>query len=516
LPTIGIPQNLPYSGVAQFVGRQAELERLHWQLQPGSPVAISAVSGMGGIGKTELALEYARQQCRADAYPGGICWLRAREDVGSQLISFARSLLNLTPPDDLELAEQVRWCWGRWREGAALLILDDVQDYAAVRSLLPPSESRFQVLMTTRSHLGSPVQDVQLDVLSEAEALELLRVLVQDDRIDQQLAQAQQLCDWLGYLPLGIELVGRYLAKKRDLSIAELQQRLQNKRLDAIALKQAEPGMTASLGVAAAFELSWQDLEESAQQVAAILSLFALVEIPWTLVEQCLPAMDAEDLEEIRDRALLGANLLKRVDQGMYQLHQLLREFFATKRSQRTDDPELQQQFYQMVIAEAERVKEKPERSLIKESTLVIAHLQAVIERLSNPEQAIGLATCSNWIAILYYSQGRYAEAEPLYVRSLSILQNQLPADHPYTARSSHNLAHLYDLQGRYREAESLYLQALPILSAKLEENHTHRQEATNNWRSFLQKVIQEQRTDELSDDPMTQAALQELQDTFD
>jgi hypothetical protein len=144
LPVVGIPQNLPYSGVTQFVGRQAELERLHQQLQPGSPVAITAVSGMGGIGKTELALEYARQQCRADAYPGGICWLRAREDVGSQIISFARSLLDLTPSDELELAEKVRWCWGRWPDGATLLILDDVQDYAEVRSLLPmPRCDRF-------------------------------------------------------------------------------------------------------------------------------------------------------------------------------------------------------------------------------------------------------------------------------------------------------------------------------------------------------------------------------------
>ena len=723
LPVVGIPQNLPYSGVTQFVGRQAELERLHQQLQPGSPVAISAVSGMGGIGKTELALEYARQRCRAEAYPGGICWLRAREDVGSQIISFARSLLNLTPPDDLELIEKVRWCWSRWRAGAALLILDDVQDYAEVRSLLPSPESRFKVLMTTRSHFGSPVQELQLDVLSEAEALELLRVLVQDDRVDQQLAQAQQLCDWLGYLPLGVELVGRYLAKKQDLSIAELLQRLQKKRLDAIAFKQAEPGMTASLGVAAAFELSWQDLEESAQQLAAVLSLFALVEIPWTLVEQCLPEVDAEELEEIRDRTLLGANLLKRVDQGMYQLHQLLKEFFAVKRSQRADDAELQQQFYQVVIAEAERVRDKPERSLIQESTIMIAHLQGAIDRMDRLEQTLDLAACLTWVAELYYTQGRYreaeplckrsleirqqhlgnnqlnvaeslnnlailyegqgryaeaeplfaralsireqqlgqdhpdvakslcnlanlyntqgrytdaepflirslsiweqqledahpnmaaslnnlallyanqgryaeaeplsvrslsiheqqlgtdhpdtavslmnlanvyrsqgrytdaelllqrslsiheqqlgtdhpnvasslnnlarvyrsqeryAEAEPLFLRAHSILQKQLPVDHPLTARVVSNLAQLYDLQGRYHEAESLYLQALPILSAKLKENHEWRQEATKNWRSFLQKVIQEHRTDELSDDRMTQDLLRKLRE---
>ena len=645
-----IIQNLPY-GSANFVGREAELEQIHQQLQQRSTVAISAISGMGGIGKTELALQYARQHCHEGSYPGGLCWLRAREDVGTQIISFVRSCLELTPPEDLELVEKVRWCWGRWREGAALLIFDDVQQYDDVAPFLPPQESRFKVLITTRSHFGSPVRELQLDVLSEAKAIELLRAIAtqgketKDPRFLQETGDLetgeleQQLCEWLGYLPLGIELVGRYLARKPDTSLATLWQRLQDKRLDAIAFKQAEPGMTASLGVVAAFELSWQTLDESAQRVAAVLSLFALVEIPWTLVEQCLPEVDAEELEEIRDRQLLGTNLLKRVDQGMYQLHQLLREFFAAKRSQRADEAALQQRFYQIVIAAAERVKEKPQRSLIQESTMMIAHLQAAMERLASPEQALDLATCLNWIAVFYHEQGRYAEAEPLYVRSLSIreqhlgqdhydvaeslnglatlhqwqgrygeaeplfvrslsireqqlgdnhpevssslnnlallyksqrrygeaeplylrsleikqrqlgedhpdvavslsnlarlycsqahysdaeplflrslsiLQNQLPAKHPLTARVESNLAYLYDLQGHYREAESLYLQSLPILSAKLEENHSWRQEASKNFRSLLQKAIQEQRTDELSDDPMTLSVLEDLQE---
>jgi len=72
-----ILQNLPY-GSENFVGREAELEQIHAQLQQRSTVAISALSGMGGIGKTELALQYARQHCREGDYPGGICWVRAR------------------------------------------------------------------------------------------------------------------------------------------------------------------------------------------------------------------------------------------------------------------------------------------------------------------------------------------------------------------------------------------------------------------------------------------------------
>ena len=347
--------------------------------------------------------------------------------------------------------------------------------------------------------------------------------------------------------------------------------------------------------------------------------------------------MKAEELEDLRDQGLLGVNLLKRVDRGMYQLHQLLKEFFASKREQRADVEELKRKFYEVVIAEAERVTEKPERSLLKESTIMITHLQAAIGQLARPEQVLNSLTCLFWIAELYYQQGRYAEAEPLYVRSLSIreqqlgrdhplvatslnnlaalynsrgryteaeplyvrsllireqqlgrdhplvaislnnlaniyrsqgryteaepllvrslsiweqqlgcdhpdvaislsnlaylyhwqgryteaerlflrsvstLQKQLPAAHPSSARILSNLALLYNLQGRYGEAESLYLQALPILSAKLEESHTWRQEAADQFRSLLQKAIQEHRTDELSDNPMTRSLLQEL-----
>ncbi|KAM3099751.1 tetratricopeptide repeat protein [Phormidesmis sp. 146-35] len=457
---------------------------LHEQLQQGDAgktIAISSIAGMGGIGKTELALQYALKHLESKTYLGGICWLRAREDVGLQIVLFARSRFNFSIPDDLELAQKVAWCWRKWEQKETLIVLDDVQAYEDVKPFLPPQRSQFKVLMTTRSRFGKPVQNYEIKVLSEEQSLELLRAIVEDSRVDQDLATAKQICEWLGYLPLGLELVGRYLAKKQDVSIELLWQRLQDKRLEARAFQQAEPGMTASLGVAAAFELSWQDLEESAQQLAAVLSLFALAEIPWTMVEQCLPDVDAEELEEIRDEALLGANLLKRVDQGMYQLHQLLREFFAAKREQRTDAEELERKFYEVVIAEAERVRDKPERSLIKESTVMIAHLQAAIGLLTRPGQVLDLATCLNWIAELYYAQGRYSEAEPLLARSLSIRKQQLGAMHPDVATSLSNLAVLYKSQGRYSEAEPLYIRSLSIQEQQLGAMHPDVARGLNN-----------------------------------
>lgn len=109
-PQLGIPANLPLANQL-FVGREQALEELHLQVRSGELTAISSIKGMGGIGKTELALQYALKHLKAQDYPGGVCWLKAREDIGLQIVQFAREKLGMIPPDDRELMSQVEWCW---------------------------------------------------------------------------------------------------------------------------------------------------------------------------------------------------------------------------------------------------------------------------------------------------------------------------------------------------------------------------------------------------------------------
>ena len=203
-PPIGIPNNLPRSGVAKFVGRDDALLSLHQKLQEKERVAICAIAGMGGIGKTELALQYSLYH--QQTYTGGICWLQAGGvDVGIEIVRFAKTQLGLQPPDDWELQDQVSYCWRRWREGEVLVVLDDVRDYQEVESYLPPAELRFKVLITTRRQwLDESLEQLNLEVLSEDDSLELLVSFVGDKRIQREFNQAQQLCRDLGYLPLGI------------------------------------------------------------------------------------------------------------------------------------------------------------------------------------------------------------------------------------------------------------------------------------------------------------------------
>ena len=123
------------------------------------------------------------------------------------------------------------------------------------------------------------------------------------------------------------------------------------------------------------------------------------------------------------------------------------------------------------------------------------------------------VATSLNNLASLYESQGRYTEAEPLYTRALDIRERQLGADHPDVATSLNNLAYLYQAQGRYTEAEPLYLKALAILFEKLGDNHPNTQAGWQNFRLFLQAVMQVGQTGQLSDHPAAQDLLRQLRE---
>ncbi|MBW4528502.1 MAG: tetratricopeptide repeat protein [Phormidium tanganyikae FI6-MK23] len=521
-PRLETPQNLPRISDV-FVGRTEALETLHQQLQPGERMSISSVVGMGGIGKTELALQYAHQHLKAKNYPGGVCWLNARGDLGIQIVSFARTRLQLAIPEDIELPEQIRLCWREWQKDETLIVFDDVQAYTDIQPFLPPQKAQFRVLLTTRRNLGSFVRSYEIAVLTEDASLELLRLLVRDGRIDQDLDGAKQLCEWLGYLPLGLELVGRYLARKKGLSIAKLWKRLQEKRLAAKALLEAAPEMTASLGVAAAFELSWQELNQEAQRLAALLSLFALAEIPWSMVRSCLPESDEEELEDLRDDQLVNLSLLSFEREEVYQLHQLLREFFAAKRSLMPEDEEMKRSFCGVMVTIGQQIPYTMTLDTIKQFTPAIPHLKEVAttlnpwlldEVLITPSVRIArfyegqlefreaeewceycrviaaqrfgddhpnVATSLNNLAELYRLQGRYEDAEPLHKRALQIRQRQLEPDHLDVAQSLNNLALLHQLQGRYKDVEPLYRQALEIKQRQLGEDHSDVAVSLNN-----------------------------------
>ncbi|MBD2502824.1 tetratricopeptide repeat protein [Anabaena azotica] len=474
--------NLPLSSVVEFVGREAELQELHQLLQENQQVAIAAIAGMGGVGKTQLALQYANSHRLS--YQGGICWLSAPQDVGVQLEDFALSVLKLNPPpEDLgsNLVRRIKYYLNNWREGEVLLVIDNVTNYREeVRCYLESVPSRFKQLITTREKLQSPIVRLDLDVLTPLAAMQLLKSIVGRERLRREPLVARELCKRLGYLPLGLELVGRYLLGDKELSLAEMLQYLEKEGLNHEALKEVPQEMRVKLGVAAAFELSWRRLRENAQHLGCLLSLFAQAPIPWELVEGITINNEAQNWKQAR-RELLQLHLLQRKAEGVYQLHPLLREFFQYKLTGLEQAEEFKRALCQVMISIAKKIPNSPTLQQIKNFGPAIPHLTQVANDLIKFTSDDDLIWSFLGNARFYNGQGLYTKAEPWYYQCLEATKKRLGKEHPYVASSLNNLAGLYRDQGRYSEAEPLYSQALAMWRKLQGEEHPDVASSLNN-----------------------------------
>ena len=487
--------HIPYPGTPNFVGRSDELTIIHEKLhQENNAVAISAVSGMGGIGKTELAVKYAREYI--NDYPGGICWLNARDaNLAAGIIQFVQLQMGLEVPQQdfhgnaLTLIQQVAWCWQNWQppEGLVLVILDDVTNLEGFAELIPPNH-RFRILITTRLRdIDANVEEIALGVLSPEEGLQLLINIVGEKKVNKELETAQELCEWLGYLPLGIELVGRYIKKKPPhFTLGKMLEFLQQQRLQQEAMNPQQKGLsTAQRGVLAAFELSWVELSPETQRVAGLLSLFAADIFAWEWVESTAKLLNWDEsdvetaIEQLYQRHLVQC--LEEDEEYSYEIHTLIREFLKIKLTADADINEIKQAFTNTFMEIAQTIPKTSTLEFINSVKNAIPHLTEVAENLTDVVSDENLPWLFTGLARFYDGQGLYALAEPWYHKCVSTVKFRLGENHPDYASSLNNLAVLYESQGRYEEAEPFHLQALEIAEPILGENHPDYATSLNN-----------------------------------
>ncbi|MGB3639812.1 MAG: tetratricopeptide repeat protein [Rivularia sp. (in: cyanobacteria)] len=485
---------IPNRGTKNFVGRENELAKVHNKFsETNNKVAISSVSGMGGVGKTELATQYARKH--ENDYPGGICWLNVRgTNLAAEIIQFVQQMGLQVPQKDVQenpltLKQQIAWCWQHWQppEGFVLIILDDVTNLEDISELLP-SFQRFRVLMTTRFRdIDVNIEEMHLDVLSAQEALELFKKLIGERKVNKEFYSAQELCERLGYLPLGIELVGRYIKKKPPhFTLQKMLEELKHQRLHQEAMNPQQKGLrTAQLGVLDAFELSWKELNPTTQEFATLLSLFAADIFEWEWVESMTQSLnwDESDVEvaiqEVYQRHLVQS--LEYEDESYYKIHPLIREFLQDKLKASAQINELKQAFASTFIEIGKTIHQSATLEFLNSVKNAIPHLTEVAENHLDAVSDENLYSVFAGLAGFYYGQGLYTLAEPLLVQCLSTVRSRLGENHPYTALSLNNLATLYHNQGKYEQAEPLYIQALEIVERVLGENHPNTVTCRNN-----------------------------------
>ncbi|MGI2904736.1 FxSxx-COOH system tetratricopeptide repeat protein [Tolypothrix sp. VBCCA 56010] len=478
--------SIPYSGSNNFVGREDKLEQLNQALHTKGCVAISAVAGMGGVGKTEIAIQYARRH--ETDYPGGYCWLNIRgSTLALKLLEFAQ-LKGIKIPKEfagtpLTLQQQVDWFWRNWKppEGLTLVVLDDVTEWAdCIESL--PNENRFRILITTRlQNLDKNiVKEIPLHVLSPENAFKLLtNILSQTDHwIEEELQAAQDLCRRLGYLPLGLELVGYYISDDPDLTITEMLNRLEAKGLTDEALERHQATASpAQLGVKKAFDLSWEKFDATTRLVGQLLSLFNPNEILWESVESIGNSLGWEktDINKAKNQ-LYKFHFVQPVEKkrGYYQIHPLIRDFLHIELEHSEQAGDIKRNFVQTFVALAKTIPDSPTQDLITTVKEAIPHLEEVAKKLINIVENKNLIWVFNGLINFYGGQGLYASAQPWCEKCLAEVRSHFGEEHPAVAASYIYLAKLSESQGRYSGAELLYKKALLLFQRLFGEEHPH------------------------------------------
>ncbi|MFS8101557.1 winged helix-turn-helix domain-containing protein [Lentzea alba] len=332
-----VPRQLP-TVVSRFVGRSAELDELSC-LAGGDSLVIAGITGTAGVGKTTLAVHWARGV--ADRFPGGQLYVnlrgfdRHREPMspGDALGRFLEAL-GIAPdrvPVDLEAASAL------YRSLVAdrrmLVLLDNARDPEHVRPLLP-GPSPGLVLITSRDRLtgltvNEGMQPLALDVLSHAEAHTLLISRLGAQRVDA----ADELIRWCGGLPLALAIVAARAAQspKRPLSalVAELAD--ERTRLDTL-----DTGDVAT-SVRAVFQWSYQQLGPAAARMFRLIGVHPGPDIT-VAAAVSLAALSVDEAQECV-RELVEANLLSEHVPGRFTCHDLLR-VYAADRAAAEESPE--------------------------------------------------------------------------------------------------------------------------------------------------------------------------------
>ena len=327
--------------IASFTGRAAELAQLADAVAGaaaagGGVIGIHAIGGMAGIGKTAFAVHAAHRL--AGAFPDGQFFLPLHAHTPGQRpvepVDALASLLLSAGVAAQQIPPGLQARAARWRDYLAgkkvLLLLDDAAGHEQVTPLLPGTAGSL-VLVTSRRHLTA-LEDataISLDTLTPGEAAALLARLAGRPGLRSGHGPAGQITRLCGYLPLAIGMLARQLHHHPAWTAADLAADL------ATAAGRLELMRAENLSVAAAFDLSYQDLTAGQQR------LFRLLGVPpgTDIDAYAAAALDGTGLAAARRHleSLYDHYLLTEPARGRYRLHDLLREHARALAS--TGDP---------------------------------------------------------------------------------------------------------------------------------------------------------------------------------
>jgi tetratricopeptide (TPR) repeat protein len=479
-PFIGVPPR-----IASFTGRGEQLDKLDAILMQDKPAAVTqasvgraAVQGMGGVGKTSLAIEYAH---RFRGLYAGVCWCPSETRTGllSALASLAVTLGAATAGEaDLEKAAKAALRQLAEQRATWLLVYDNVTAPDAIADLLPSAGAR--VLITSRfADWSELANEVALGMLPLEQAVALL----QNRTGRSDVAGEKALAEALGCLPLALDHAAAY-CKRTQMQFGDYAKK-------ASSLIDAAPrGVGYPRSVAATFDLAITEAVAQcpvAETLMAYLAQCAPERIPMALVDGAI-----ED-EAPRQRALAALSEVSLLKHDPFEdatpavsVHRLVQ---AVARA-RSEAKNLAQKAVGRLIARL--AEQYPSDGYNPQSWLLCAQLTPHLTA-QKAAAVEGMPILPHWPVLLskggsyVWGRGFFRQAASFYRDALVIREKTLGPEHPDTAENLNELGFLLRLQGDLAGARPLLERALAIREKVLGPEHPDTADSLSNLGLLLQ-----------------------------
>ncbi|RYP79040.1 hypothetical protein DL771_000018 [Monosporascus sp. 5C6A] len=488
---------VPFGRNERFVGRESILQQLLERIPPGTnkdDCQRTAIEGLGGVGKTQIALEAAFRL--RDKHPGcSVFWAPAVDAVTFE--NAYREIGRVVgvagiDEDKADVKALVKAALSGEKAGRWLLVVDNADDTnlllgpAGLSDYLPFSRMG-SILFTTRNHeavvrLDIPERGViSVTEMSRDEAIELLHGGLKENQT-RDAASTAGVLDFLADLPLAIKQASAYMARTGTTTARYLDHcRSSDKTMIKLLSKDFEDrGRYSSIrnAVATTWLISFEQISRNALAAQYLRSMCFLgeKEIPRDL----LPSADDElEADEAIGALKAYAFITPREGQDSFDIHRLVRLVMQNWLEEKGQLQECRASVLKRLAAAFPFPKHENKEVWMK----YLPHAQAALECGNDVTQ--GETDLLFNIAASYSVLGKYKEAEVIYRQTIELEEKLLGKEHPSTLASMNNLAEVLKCQGKYKEAEVMHRQTLE-LEKVLSEEHPSTLGSMNNLAEVL------------------------------
>ncbi|KAK1973898.1 acyl transferase/acyl hydrolase/lysophospholipase, partial [Colletotrichum cereale] len=493
---------VPFGRNENFVGRDAIITQLLERIPPGvykDTCQRTAVVGLGGIGKTQVAIEAAYRV--RDAHPQcSVFWVPAVDismfENACREIGRALNIRGIDDDDQADVKSLVKTALERDDVGNWLLIVDNADDMnllftSSKLAVYLPSSRNGSVLLTTRNHKAaarwSRGQPVRLQEMDTIEATALLRKDLNESQFGDSQSTAQ-LLEYLTYLPLAIRQASAYLAANTNVTVARYLEYCKSSNGTLVKLlsrdfDDQDRYESIRNPVATTWLISFEHISRDSPLAAEYLGFICYLadrDIPRDLLP---PGKDEMDTDEAIGTLKAYAFVLQRGDANSFDIHRLVR---LVMRNWLRD----QGKQGDRVTGTIQRLSEmlpRPDHGNREIWMAYLPHAQAAVEVrdwCTDDEASWGLLSGTGEC---YDLLGKYREAEKMHRQTLELKEKVLGSENPSTLDSMNNLALVLRSQGKYHEAEQMHRQTLALREKVLEPESPSTLSSMNNLALVLE-----------------------------